>query len=92
VKITLQPNDARNFTAGTPVVLVDGRRIKGLRLTLWRLGQVARRLTRWWRPRTVVARMDLTTGTLTIATERWSWRRWRWERAEQVKAIDWRPL
>lgn len=36
--------------------------------------------TRWWRPRTVCAAVDVEAGVVSMATERWSWRRWRWER------------
>lgn len=37
------------------------------------------RMTRWWRPRTVVSAVDAENGVITLIQERWSWRRWRWE-------------
>lgn len=35
--------------------------------------------TRWWRPRHVCSAVNRKQGSISIATERWSWRRWRWE-------------
>jgi hypothetical protein len=43
--------------------------------------RLTRRWTRWFRPRNVVTAIDREAGSVTIETERWSWRRWRWERA-----------
>lgn len=93
MKITMQSAaDVRHVAIGQVVVIEHGLVLRGWRLRWYTGRHHLRRCTRWWRPRTVVARMDLATGTLTVATERWSWRRWRWERSEQVKAAGWRPL
>lgn len=81
MKITMPPEHAYNFPVGVAVAInMHARRIAGWRLALWHMGQLALRLTRWWRPRTVVSAVNHKTGTITLVDESWSWRRWRWER------------
>lgn len=63
----VSPRDASNFRIGMS--------LEGGRVTRWR------RITRWWRPRTVVSEVDMDAGSTSLVTERWSWLRWRWERA-----------
>lgn len=88
MKIDLGPGDARNFVFGAPVRLLNapGRPFR-LRLatrrdlvTMW-LRNRWLSATRWFRPRTVTSAVDVEAGSITLVTERWSWRRWRWERA-----------
>jgi hypothetical protein len=45
-----------------------------------RVAPIARRWTRWLRPRNIVSRIDYESGSITVDVERWSWLRWRWER------------
>lgn len=85
-KVTLSDaSDAYNFRVGMPMVwdasapglLRYASRRERLRMWLVRRWE---RATRWWRPRTVTSGVDVQAGTITLETERWSWRRWRWER------------
>lgn len=78
------PSDAYSFSGGMPLVMTDAgdvrpatcsERLRGAIATWWL------RWTRWLRPRTAVAAVDVKAGCVTLATERWSWRRWRWERS-----------
>jgi hypothetical protein len=71
---------AYNFCLGVEYVFEHGRLLRGWRLAWWRVRQVARRWTRWWRLRTVCSAVDQERGVVTMAQEHWSWRRWRWER------------
>ena len=76
--------DAYNFTAGMPMVMTDSGDVRlatrAERLSMAFTGWL-QRWTRWFRPRTVCAAIDVDAGCITMAIERWSWRRWRWERA-----------
>ncbi|HKP06810.1 MAG TPA: hypothetical protein VJU58_06115 [Microbacterium sp.] len=79
------PVDAYNFHVGQPVHLTWSAAGGVRRATRWEVlrDRVAARLlhwTRWLRPRTVTAAVDVEAGAITLCTERWSWRRWRWER------------
>jgi hypothetical protein len=84
--LTVRPEDTHNFRIGTLVVQesTDGgltwRTLTGWRLRAYHVRQWLHRMTRWWRPRIVVAAIDKSEGSITMVMERWAWRRWRWER------------
>lgn len=77
--------DTWNFRIGQPIECVmmpsGGVRLATRRERVWRRAIGAwLRWTRWWRPRVVTSAVDTQAGSITLSTERWSWRRWRWER------------
>jgi hypothetical protein len=87
LELELDPNEARMFAAGKPVLLrvgADGsvRKIVGWRLWLHRVRAKLQDLTAWRRLRAVVVAIDRRSGRVQVGLERWSWRRWRWERVE----------
>lgn len=81
-------DDTHRFHPGHTYVEVDPgspwfrlRRATRLELARFWLRDRWQSATRRWRPRTVCAAVDHEAGSITLVTERWSWRRWRWERA-----------
>lgn len=74
--------DTRNFYVGVQLEMLPSGRVAPILLRRRRatvaLIAAWRRVTRWWRPRTVVSAIDHERGSITMTTERWSWRRWRW--------------
>lgn len=64
--------DAHNFQVGMKLEYRGTRRQRAR--VFWH------RLTRWFRPRTVVSAVDHSAGRIVLSREVWSWRRWRWER------------
>jgi hypothetical protein len=75
--------DTFNFHVGVVCVLNEHGQL--VHATRWQRAKLAasdywRSTTRWFRPRTVVSDVDVEEGSVTMVTERWSWRRWRWER------------
>lgn len=85
LELELDPNEARHFAAGKPVVIrvgADGsvRKIVGWRLLVHRVRSKLQYWTAWHRLRSVVIAIDRPSGRVTVGLERWSWRRWRWER------------
>lgn len=93
-EITLaDPRDALNFRIGQPLVMIENRKLctgfdqgwtyrpaRPRERAAASLRNAWHRATRWWRPRTVCAAVDVDAGVVMLATERWSWLRWRWER------------
>ena len=82
----MDARDTWNFRVGQPIHCVWSS-AGGVRLApRWEriTGHIEAkwvRLTRWWRPRSVVSAIDAERGEIVLVTERWSWRRWRWELA-----------
>lgn len=75
--------DVYNFYVGAPVEGALNARGQFVphtfrQLLLARLRAKCARLTRWWRPRHVVTRIDRLEGGIRIAEQNWSWRHWRW--------------
>jgi hypothetical protein len=81
-KLTLASRtDTYNFTRGMPLKMLDSGSL--VPMTHW--DRIKDRMRSLWRrvsraPRTVVSEIDRDAGSITVVTERWSWRRWRWER------------
>ena len=75
MKVTV--DDSHNFKHGDELMLSANGMPRRLR---WydKLPPIARRLTRWWRPRTIVASVDHDAGEITFATQRFSWLRLKW--------------
>ncbi len=79
----LDTRDCYNWRVGMPVVMRFSNEGELVRLTrfelaLHRIQLACKRATRWFRPRTVCAAVDVECGTVTMVTETWSWLRWRW--------------
>lgn len=75
--------DVYSFKKGDPVECVfgvDGQLLLATRWQTVKLRTVRKfsRLTRWFRPRTVVSAVNVQTGTISMETQRWSWTKWKW--------------
>lgn len=79
--------NADGYSFGAPVRMVWDDTAPGcLRRQTWTerlrelLTEALAALTQWFRPRAVVSAVDVESGTVTLATEHWSWTCRRWER------------